>query len=68
MVVVFGFSLAAILAQWMASVVDFWSGGWARPLPIHLEDVARPVEPNIMSRVCGELYFVIWVGHVRGEE
>jgi hypothetical protein len=27
-----------------------------------------PVKPNIMSRVCGELYWVSVIGHVRGDE
>ena len=44
-------SLAAILAQWMASRVVLWSGGNAMPIPSHLEDCALPKEPNSMSRL-----------------
>ena len=43
-------SLAAILAQCMASAVVLWYVGNARPIPFHLEDWACPSEPNIMSR------------------
>ena len=68
MVVVLWFSLASILAQWIAIVVELWSGGWARPFPAHFDDCASPAEPKIMSRLCGELYCVSIVGHVRGEE
>ena len=65
---VWGFSFAAILAQCMASRVELWSFGWAMPIPVHLEDFVCPMEPNIMSLMWGELYCVIWVGHVRGDE
>ena len=56
MVIVCVSSLAAIRAQCMASTVVLRSVGNARPIPFHLEDCACPSEPNIMSRVCGELY------------
>ena len=49
MVVVFVPSLAAIMAQWMASTVVLWSVGYARPMPFHMEDCACPMEPNILS-------------------
>ena len=49
MVVVLLSSLAATLAQWMASTIVLWSVGYARPMPFHLEDCACPMEP-IMSR------------------
>ena len=58
MVMVFMSSLAAILAQCMASTVVLWSVGKARPMPFHLEEWARPSEPNNMSLWCGELYCV----------
>ena len=67
-VMVFVSSLAAILAQCMASVVVLWSVGNARLVPFYLEEWACPSEPNIMSRVCGELYCVSWIGHVSGDE
>ena len=44
------------------------SMGYARPIPFHLEDLAWPREPNIMSRSWGELYCVSCVGQVSGEE
>ena len=59
MVVVWLSSLAAILAQWMASRVELWSLGKAKPVPIHLEDFVVPMEPNSMSLLWGELYCVI---------
>ena len=37
-VMVFGSSLAAILAQCMASVAVLWSMGNARSVPFHLEE------------------------------
>jgi hypothetical protein len=52
MVMVFVSSLAAILAQCMASTVVLWFVGNARPMPFHLEEWACPSDPNIMSR-CG---------------
>ena len=42
--------------------------GCAIPTPIHFEDFASLNEPKIMSRLCGELYYVSCVGHVSGEE
>jgi hypothetical protein len=67
-VMVFVSSLAAILAQCMASTVVLWSVGNARPMPFHLEKWACPSDPNIISRVWGELYCVSCVGHVSGDE
>ena len=58
MVIVCASSLAAILTQWMASRVVQRSVGYARPIPFHLEDFAWPREPNIISRLWGELYCV----------
>ena len=55
MVMVFVSSLAAILAQCMASVVVLWSVGNARHMPFHLEEWACPSDPNIIYRVWGEL-------------
>ena len=68
MVIVCASSLAAILAQWMASKVVLWSVGNARPSPVHLEDFTCPIEPNSMSRLCGVLYCVTWMGQVKGDE
>ena len=68
MVIVCGSSLTAILTQWMASIVVLQSVGKASPTPFHLEDFACPSEPNIMSRLCGELYCVNCMGQVRGDE
>ena len=48
-------SLAAIRAQCIVSIVSFGSGGWASPRPSHFDDCASPDDPNIMSRLCGEL-------------
>ena len=67
-VIVLGSSLAAILAQWMASNIVLWSVGKASPIPVHLEDFACPIEPNIRSQLYGELYCVICRGHMRGDE
>lgn len=53
-VVVWMFSLAAILAQWKAYVVEFLFGGWAKPEPNHCNDFASLAEPNNRSRVHGE--------------
>lgn len=58
MVIVCASSLVAILAQWMASTVVLWSVGYARPIPFHMEDFVWPKEPNIISRLWGELYCV----------
>ena len=44
------------------------SGGWARPLPFHFDEYASPIEPNNMSRLCGQFYWVSVIGHVSGEE
>ena len=63
-----GSSLVAILAQWIASMVVIWSCGCVILAPIHFEDFASLDEPQIMSSLCGELYCVSCVGHVRGEE
>ena len=68
MVVVLWFSWVAMRAQWMDVMAVLRSRGWARPLPFHFDECASPVEPNIMSRLCGELYWVSVIGHVRGEE
>ena len=68
MVAVFVSSLAAILAQWMASTVVLWSVGYARPMPFHLKVCAWPKEPNILSRLWGEWCCVSCVGHVSGDE
>ena len=38
------------------------------PLPFHFDECASPLKPNTMSRLCGELYWVRVVGHVRGRE
>ena len=53
MVIVLVSSLATILAQWMASSVVLWSEGNARPILVHLADLTCPIEPNIISQVCG---------------
>ena len=58
MVIVHASSLVAILAQWMASRVVLWSVGYASPIPFHLEDFACPSEPNIISWLWGELYYM----------
>lgn len=50
-----GSSLAIILAHCMATMVQFWFGGCARPLSTHFDDFASMVEPNRRSCVCGEL-------------
>ena len=42
-------------------------GGWARPLPFHFDECVSPIEPNIMPRLYGELYWVSVIGHVRGK-
>ena len=55
-------------AQWMDIMAVLRSGGWATPLPFHSDECASPVEPNNMSWLCGELYWVSVIGHVRGEE
>ena len=68
MVVVERSYLVAILVQWIASMLDFWSSGWAIPGPIHLEDFASPNEPKIMSQFRGELYCLSCVGYVSNEE
>jgi hypothetical protein len=48
MVFVWGFSLAANLAQWMAC--GRWEGGgWAKPGPCHLWEKAGPNEPKMQS-------------------
>lgn len=51
MAIVRASSLAAILAQCIASNVVLWSMGYARPILVHLVDFACPIEPNIMSRL-----------------
>ena len=33
-------------------------------MPFHLDICACPIEPNIMSRLCGERYCVSCVGQV----
>ena len=43
-------------------------GGWAKPLPFHFDECVSPVEPNNMSLLCGDLYWVSVIGHVRDEE
>lgn len=55
MVVVVFVSLATSRAQWIASKVDLWLEGWARPMPSHFAKLARPDEPKIVSLLCGEL-------------
>jgi hypothetical protein len=52
-VIVFISSLAAIRAQWMTSTMG-WSVGYARPMPLHVEDCACPMEPKVVSRLWGE--------------
>ena len=47
-------SLAAMRAQWMASIVVLWSVWCARPIPFHLKDWACPKEPKILSQLWGE--------------
>ena len=44
-------SLAASLAQCMASRVVLWYVGNGRPIPVQREDFACPIEPNSMSRL-----------------
>ena len=55
-------------AHWIDVIAVLRSGGRARPLPLHFDEWARPVEPNFISLLCGELYCVSVVGQVRGEE
>ena len=43
------FSLAAILAQWIASFVVWWLVGCAMPIPCHCVGRVGPREPNLMS-------------------
>ena len=64
----YGSSLAAILALWTIFLVDFGYVRWAMPTPIDLEDFVNLDEPQIRPRLCGELYFVSCIGHVRGGE
>ena len=68
MVVALWSSWVAIRAQWMDVTAVLRSGGWAKPLPFHFDEYAGPIEPNSKSRLCGELYWVSVIGHVRGEE
>ena len=55
MIVVKGSSLVAILAQWIASMVDLYFGECVIPTPIHFEDFASSDELKIMLRLCGEV-------------
>jgi hypothetical protein len=70
MVIILASSLVAILDQWIASKVVLWSVGNARPIPIHLDIIMRAPSSQIVCLSCihGELYFVSWVGQVRGDK
>lgn len=37
-------------------------------MPLYLDELAQPCEPKTVFFVCGELYWVILRGHVRGED
>ena len=50
-----GFSLAAILAQWIASFVVWWLVGCAMPILCHCVARAGLHEPNMASLWRGEL-------------
>jgi hypothetical protein len=52
----------------MAYCTSLFVGGWAKLMPYHLYLNAYPWDPNIWSLKLGELYEVIFVGHVIGEE
>lgn len=45
-VIVIGSSSAIIIGEWKAYSKVFWSMGWARPCPVHLDDLACLIEPN----------------------
>jgi hypothetical protein len=62
------FFCATNLAQCMAYCTSLFVGGWAKLMPYHLYLNAYPWDPNIWSLKLGELYEVIFVGHVIGEE
>lgn len=55
----------AILAQWSVSIVRFMSLGCANLVPSHYDDCVSLIEPKTMSQLCGELYCVRFIGHVR---
>ena len=42
--------------------------GWVCQDPYHLKDLACPIDPNMMSWLCGELYYVTCRGHVNWDE
>ena len=56
MVVVLWFPLVAMRAQCIDVMAILRSRGWIKPLHVHFDECARPIDPNIMSRLCGELY------------
>lgn len=47
-------------------MTEFVLVGYASLLPVHLDDCAALDDLKIMSHLCGELYFVNCVRHVRG--
>lgn len=49
MVIVLLFSLAIILAQWIAFTAELWSVAWASPMPSYFDELARPYGPKIIS-------------------
>lgn len=55
MVMVFLSSLAAILAQWIVTMAMFMPGACASSFPSHVDEFASSDEPNMMSRLGGEL-------------
>ena len=56
MIVMESYSLVAILAQWIASMMGLWYGECTIPTPIQFKDFATMDEPKIMSPWCGKLY------------
>ena len=62
------FSLAASLAQCMAFWASSLEWGCAKPIPSHLWSKALPEEPKNLSQKNEEQYFLMFVGHVTGEE
>lgn len=54
MMMVFLFSLAPILAQWIASMAKLWSIRWASPMPSIFMSLARLDDSKTMSLTCGE--------------
>lgn len=53
MVVVLWISWVAMWAQWIDVMTVLRSGRWFKPLHVHFDECARPIDPNIMSRYVG---------------